>query len=112
MIWLTGSMDSFACGSATSFTEVDLGSVLASCDVEALIYANLNSAGTSLFRIASGTSDLNQGSHTFGSTSYREYIGWFPIVAGTTYNRAIDYKRATGGTLTGYVYGIKMNLRN
>ena len=99
----------FACGTATAFTEIDLTSVTSANTVQANIYAsyNANTSRLAYFRNSNSSTDNSQGwmpGLMSDATSSRPFVGIYPVVVGTTYSRAIDYKMSVNDTtLTGYM---------
>jgi hypothetical protein len=103
----------FTMGNAAAFTEIDLTSVCSAIDSEALLGSS-SDANTAVvkFRNASSSTGTNGGWYNLDNANAIYTIGWFPINAGTTYTKAIDYGMPTGlGTLTGYIIATKMSVR-
>ena len=101
---------SFVCGAATSFTEVDLGRLVASIDVEAYI-TDFNSTASTInsWRNAKNNGTANfRTDHNGDAGKFGGY--WMPIFQGTTFGRAIDYK-VSSNEMTGDIEAVRTNIR-
>lgn len=103
---------SASAGTGNSFTEIDLTSVCSEIDVEAMFYVQSNkSAEGCMVREADETSDNNQGTVHCGSSGQRYMAGWHKIVAGSSYDRAIDVANSdNSSTTTPYIKAVRMNI--
>ena len=103
---------SFACGSASTFAEADLTAVTSAIDGEVLLAGSNDGMGRYMyFRNVDAQNENYQGQFAYYSiTNETKIAGWFPVLPGSSYARAIDYK-TNSGIMTGYVTARRLKIR-
>jgi hypothetical protein len=107
---ITTDAQSFACGTSAAFAETDITAVTSVVDGSALFGAECTAQFQVKYR--SPNSADAEGISGYIDVANEPYIhSWFIIEAGSTYDRAIDYKSDGVATVTGWIIAVGLNIR-